>query len=172
MQKGRHMPNPTRPALGWALALGTLIGPGCAGPLEVVEAPDCAEEPAISEGLGYWAIGRVGPAVNWSGCDKSGADLRGVNLSGADLSFVDLRGANLQGADLGGALATGARLGEADLRGANVVSLHLTDADLRGANLTGADLTGVKTSGVEFSGATWVDGTTTCAEDSIGTCRR
>ena len=50
----------------------------------------------------------AGPGVDWSNCDKSGADLIDVNLSGANLTNANLTNANLSGAitlsaDLSGA---------------------------------------------------------------------
>ena len=42
--------------------------------------------------------------VDWSGCDKSGANLSRADLSGANLYRADLRYANLTGANLTGVL--------------------------------------------------------------------
>ena len=86
------------------------------------------------------------PKVNWSGCDKRGANLLVTNLRGADLS----------GANLGGAI-----LSRADLSGAILSDANLRAADLSGANLGGADLTG----------ATWTGGKKKCLPRSIGDCK-
>lgn len=163
--------------LGPGLALaGALGAAGCAGPfedrpLELTVEPECAAPAQARRHRDYWLLGTAPPAVNWAGCDKTGAQLSGADLSGADLTFADLSEADLRGADLSGALATGAKLRWADLRGARLTSLYLKGADLRGADLTGADLRGVKLTDVDLSGATWSDGTTVCAEGSIGRCR-
>lgn len=49
------------------------------------------------------------PRVDWSGCDKSGADLSDAWLRGADLSGANLFGADLTDANLRGATWTDAR---------------------------------------------------------------
>ena len=72
-----------------------------------------------------------GPGKNLSGCDYSGADLRGRSFRGANLSRAKLIGAELCSADL-----RGANLHKTDFTGA-----HLTRTDLRGTNLSSAILT-------------------------------
>ena len=66
--------------------------------------------------------------------------LRGAIFSHYDLTGVDLRRSNLQ---------------FAQFRGSTLYKANLEGANIRGAN---------------FSGARWIDGTTTCAEGSIGKC--
>jgi uncharacterized protein YjbI with pentapeptide repeats len=109
------------------------------------------------------------PLVDWSGCDKtganlnhanlSGADLREANLSGADLDFANLTGAYLRGANLSGATLQMASLNGADLIGADLSNANLMFADINKAeinsrtnfdtaNLTGADL---RESGGQFA---------------------
>lgn len=104
------------------------------------------------------------PFVNWSGCDKSNADLLdanlllanlgGANLNGANLSSAELSGANLSGANLTNADLTTAYLTNADLTGANLTGANLTYADLTGANLSNVNLTGANLTGAILSGAT------------------
>lgn len=86
--------------------------------------------------------------VNWSGCDKSRADLSGENLSGANLSGANLSRANLAWANLSGANLSDAKLGYANLQSAD-----LTGANLTRANLTRADLYASKMGGVNLTGA-------------------
>ena len=157
-----------------ALALSALAQPALA---------DCADPPA--------------PGVDWRRCVMHARDLYGLNLSGAllrdgrftrailddtDLSGSDgrsakfnaasARGANFDGARLNRADFTGADLRGASLRGADLFSVQLVGADLRRADLTGADLERTSLQHANLAGATWVDGETTCSDDSIGLCRR
>ena len=73
--------------------------------------------------------------------------------------------ANLAQADLTKAALVGASLRNVDLTRARMFRANLSGADLTGARLQGADLLKAN-----FSGATWIDGTTVCAEGSIGQC--
>ncbi|GER01795.1 hypothetical protein JCM17845_24180 [Iodidimonas gelatinilytica] len=84
------------------------------------------------------------------------ASLKNVNLSGANLIDADFTKADLSGADLSHADLRGARLFQTNLGGANLTQARLEDADLYRT---------------DFTGATWIDGTTICAEGSIGTCK-
>lgn len=135
------------------------------------------------------------PGVYWRRCVQDGQDLRDADLTGAVLRDASFKRANLSGADLSGADARNAKLVSAQMHGtmldgANLVRADLTKADLQGAslreadltraklfraNLREADLTGARLEGTdllnaELGGATWVDGTTICAEDSVGQC--
>lgn len=112
----------------------------------------------------------VGPHVDWSGRDKSDAD-----LFEGDLEFAKLIDANLSNA-----LLTQANLFEANLSAAVLESTNLTNANLTGARLLEADLTRANLScaklietdltGAILTRATWTDGRI-CAEDSIGECK-
>jgi uncharacterized protein YjbI with pentapeptide repeats len=84
------------------------------------------------------------PGVDWSWCDKSGAQLHLADLSGADLRDANLIYAELTNADLRGAF----------LRGAGLSDANLTNADLRHADL---------------SFARWTDNRI-CDEGSFGEC--
>ncbi len=117
--------------------------------------------------------------VNWSGCDKNGAWLRGVDLSSANLggtrfNSAELSKANLSYANLAGADLSYANLDGADLAGANLGGANLRYADLRGADLRGADLRGAvlgtaSLDGARLESAIWVDGAV-CAAGSVGAC--
>lgn len=104
------------------------------------------------------------PGVDWSGCDKSRANLSDAYLPYADLTNANLAYANLTYADLEHANLTQADLTHAYLSGADLKGADLTYAYLSGANLTNADL-----SGADLTGAMWMDGRV-CAEGSIGVC--
>jgi uncharacterized protein YjbI with pentapeptide repeats len=135
------------------------------------------------------------PGVYWRRCLQDGQDLRDVDLTGAtlrDASFKrsDLTGATLIDADARRAKFISTNLHEVQFDNANLVQADFTNANLTGAslknadltwarlfraNLSGADLTGARLDETdllkaEFSGATWVDGTTICAEGSLGQC--
>lgn len=80
-------------------------------------------------------------AIDFSGADLSGCDLRraslaGLNLKNASMRNADCTGANLRFADLSGADLRGARLD-----GANLHETVLEGANLDGASLGGADRT-------------------------------
>ncbi len=79
-----------------ALALAWLMG---ANPAEAA----CDDPPA--------------PGVDWSHCDKRGADLSGADLQRADLTQADLSGADLTEANLWRATLSGAKLDGAILKG-------------------------------------------------------
>ena len=95
------------------------------------------------------------PGAQWRRCLLDGADLSGANLAGADL-----RDSSFKRADFSGARLVGVQAGRAKL-----VAAKLAGADLSGADLTQADLTTA-----DLTGAIWTDGTTICAEGSIGRC--
>lgn len=130
------------------------------------KARNCAQAPA--EG------------VNWRGCDKNDAVLRGAalknaNLAGAhfertDLSSADLSYANLDGSDLRGANLRGARMLGASLVRADLTGADLSGADLGFAVLTEARLDGARTAEASLRGATWLDGRV-CGDESVGVCR-
>lgn len=119
------------------------------------------------------------PQVNWSGCDKGGAWLRGVdlgsavltatrfntaNLSLSRLAYANLVRADLSYANLEGAQLQAANLQQADLSYADLKNADLSLADLRGAKLEAADL-----SGTRMGQTIWVDGRE-CKEGSVGAC--
>jgi len=99
------------------------------------------------------------PRVNWSGCDKSFAQLIGVDLSDADLSGTDFWRADLSGADLAGADMSNAVVSYGFLSGADLAGADLSDSELYFADLDDADLsaTNLDAAGLNFadlSGAT------------------
>ena len=118
--------------------------------------------------------------VNWAGCDKNGAWLKGADLSNALLSkarfnAANLSDANLYYADLTGADLSFAKLQQTKLIGANLTSANLTyaelrDADLRYADLRGAKLEGATLLGARLDNAKWTDGRV-CAAISMGDCK-
>lgn len=119
------------------------------------------------------------PQVNWGGCDKGGAWLRGVDLSSAvltaarlntaNLSLSRLSYANLVRADLSYANLAGAQLPAANLQRANLSYADLSHADLRLADLRGATLDAADFTGAHLGQAIWVDGRE-CKEGSVGIC--
>ena len=136
------------------------------------------------------------PDVDWTRCELAERPFAGIDirngqlrdanlqrsvLDEANLSAIDgrnanfisgsLKGTNLAGADLRGADFTKAVLGNANMAGADLRRARFFKADLRGANLTGARMTSTDILKADFSGATWIDGTTTCAEGSVGQCK-
>ncbi len=124
------------------------------------------------------------PGINWSGCNKQGAQLRNrhlqqanfrnarlssvdlsaAHLSRADFSYADLSGAILVSADLYQASFKGANLSGANLQGANLSSANFSHAELIDANLSGADLRGTI-----FDNAIWINGEA-CLSGSVGGC--
>jgi uncharacterized protein YjbI with pentapeptide repeats len=124
----------TRVRVGAALAiLGLAAGAGVISAGSAVAAASCPTVDPVTHSV----TPPPQPAVQWSGCDLSGAD-----LSSATLSNSDLAGANLTGANLASAALDTVNLNGADLAGATVTSADLDWADLTGANLTSADLHG------------------------------
>ena len=136
------------------------------------------------------------PGVEWRRCLHDGANFADADVSGGDLrdtsfrrsSFdgailVEIRarrahftsaslvGADLTGADLTLVEFTNADLTEASLAGATLRRTSFVNATLRGADFTGAEPLEADFARADFSGATWIDGTTVCAEGSIGICR-
>jgi len=122
----------------------------------------------------------AGPQVNWAGCDKGGAWLRGVDLGSAvmtaarlntaNLSLSRLAYANLVQADLSYANLQGAQLQAANLQQANLSYAELTNADLRLADLRGARLDATNLTGARLDQTIWVDGRE-CKAGSVGVCR-
>jgi uncharacterized protein YjbI with pentapeptide repeats len=135
------------------------------------------------------------PGVKWRRCLLDGQDLSGVDLTKAELRDTSFKRADLGQARLDGVEAQRAKFVQANMAGASLVEANLTQADftyadlqgatLRGASLRqarlyeaklrGADLTGVILENADFlradlSGALWIDGTTRCAEGSVGRC--
>ena len=136
------------------------------------------------------------PGVRWVRCLKNGlqlgaVDLEDARLSNSSFSRADLSGANMRNIDgrrakfvsanLAGVNLAGAILREADFTSSNLSKANLTGADLRDAamfraDLREANLTGARLDGADFlmadlSGATWTNGTTVCAEGSLGQCK-
>ncbi|MEO1765676.1 pentapeptide repeat-containing protein [Thiobacter aerophilum] len=121
----------------------------------------------------------AGPQVNWAGCDRNGAWLRGVDLSSAmlagahlnsaNLSLARLAYANLGGADLSYANLEGATLQAASLQGANLAYASLKHADLTRADLRGARLEAVDLTDARLGLALWSDGRI-CLPESVGVC--
>ena len=119
------------------------------------------------------------PQVNWGGCDKSGAWLRGVDLSSAvltaarlnaaNLSLSRLAYANLMRADLSYANLEGAQLHAANLQQANLSYTELKHTDLRQADLRGANLEAANLTGAILDQAIWTDGRE-CKPGSVGAC--
>lgn len=105
------------------------------------------------------------PGVNWSGCDKQGALLRGVDLARSNLDYADLSHAVLSGSRLDHVSLVGADLSATDLTNANMSNADLSNADLSAANLQSANLTGAV-----LDHAIWVDGRV-CDVGSLGQCR-
>lgn len=101
--------------------------------------------------------------VDWSGCDRSFAQLNAVDLSRANLSDVDLSyaalfqtnlsGANLRRANFHDAFPVGANLSNADATGADFSHADLVAANLRGAVLRGADLSRADLDFAQLAGA-------------------
>jgi hypothetical protein len=119
------------------------------------------------------------PQVNWGGCDKAGAWLRGVDLSSAvltaarfnaaNLSLSHLAYANLARADLSYANLNGAQLRAVDLQRADLSYADLKNADLSLTDLRGARLDAADLTGAHLGGAIWIDGRE-CQEVSVGAC--
>lgn len=132
----------------------------------LLAAPDCTVPPAAY--------------VNWQGCDKRWATLRGRDLKGArlgggrldaaDLSQTDLSYADLRRASLRGSSLRGARLIGADLSGADLTGADFSGAVLDYASLSGAQVSGVRWADARLGKTIWVDGRS-CAPGSMGQCR-
>lgn len=105
------------------------------------------------------------PGVNWSGCDKQGALLRGVDLARGNLDYANFSGADLSGSRLARASLVGANLEAADLSHAD-----LSNADLSNADLSAADMASSSLTGAVLDHAIWIDGRV-CATGSLGQCR-
>ncbi len=124
------------------------------------------------------------PGINWSGCNKPGAQLRNASLQSAnlrnarlqqaDLSSAQLQQADLAYADLSQAILLSAQLQQADLKGANLYQANLQGANLKGANLSHAELLetlliGAELDGARFDHAIWINGEK-CLPGSVGGC--
>lgn len=107
--------------------------------------------------------------INFSSANLEGANLSGLTISNntnnANLSEVYLKSANLIQTTIKYADLNHAFLMESDLTEADLSYSDLTNADLTNANITDTVFTGA-----DLSGATWIDGTTVCAQNSIGSC--
>ena len=133
--------------------------------------PNC-DEAAMKKGdWHYWVFGTPRPVVNWSGCDKSGADLQDAYLGSSTLINTNLSNANLENADLGAAYLRGTNLSNANLRNVDLTAVYGVDVDLSGADLTGTVRHGGTYTNVDLSGATWSDGETICEEGSMNRCK-
>ena len=105
------------------------------------------------------------PGVNWSGCDKQGAILRGVDLTRGNLDYANFSRADLSGSRLVHVSLVGANFASADLNHTDLNNADLSHADLSAANLVSANLTGAV-----LDHAIWSDGRI-CAVGSLGQCR-
>ena len=181
------------------LLLGSFALAGCElfreDDLDAYQLADCTQETTNFHRVTYYALGKNGPLINWSGCEKPGANLRRADLGIAWMIGMDLNGADLRDANLAGAKLGGANLSQADLRGAQLVGAdfqgtNLSGADLRdldfggitlrgadlsnarlnGANLRGVNLTDVKLEGADLSGAKWIFAPAVCSDGSVGDC--
>ena len=115
-------------------------------------------------------MGTPYPVVNWSGCDKSGADLKNAYLGSANLTDTNLSGADLENADLGAAFLRNTNLTDANMRNVDLTAVYGVNVDASGADLTGTTRHGGTYQKVLLSGATWSDGETICAEGSFNRC--
>jgi uncharacterized protein YjbI with pentapeptide repeats len=134
--------------------------------------------------------------VDWRRCQLDTRDLRGVDLTGAVLRDASLSRSNLEeailvrvdgrnarftsaemrGADLTGAVLVRADFTRADLNGAKLAGADLRRAQFFGADLRNADFTDARMEGTDLlrarlDGARWTDGTSICAEGSVGACQ-
>ena len=183
--------NGRRPLGAAFLVAALLLSAGCSAfrqdDLVLEPTVDCEQEALVRARFEYWDLsgeapfpetdfakrwvfGKGTPLVNWSGCDKSGANLRRADLVAANLSRTNLVGADLTDADLGVADLRGANLQDARLANANLIASILLGTNLSGANLTNANLLVTRLQGVNLSGARWIDGTTVCAPGSVDIC--
>jgi uncharacterized protein YjbI with pentapeptide repeats len=98
-------------------------------------------------------------ALNFTGADLHGIDLRGADLTAALFESVDFTGADLRGCKLGRAVLahanlTDARLDGAALAQANLGKATLTRTVLAGADLQRAQLGWARLDGADLQGAT------------------
>lgn len=181
------------------LVVGSFTLAGCElfreDDLDAFQVADCTQETTNFHRVTYYALGKNGPLINWSGCEKPGADLRradlgiawmlgtdlggadlreanlaGAKLGGANLSQADLRGAQLVGADFQGSDLSGADLRGLDFGGISLRGANLSNARLNGANLRGVNLTDTKLEGADLSGAIWIFAPAVCSDGSVGDC--
>lgn len=123
-------------------------------------------------------------AINWSGCNLSGAQMLREKLVAANLMNANLQTANLYASDLSHANLKFTQLHLSNLKYVNLSKANLTGASLMGADLTGANLSqadlsyanfrDAKIESVDFTkarlnNAIWIDGRT-CRADSVGAC--
>ncbi len=123
-------------------------------------------------------------AVNWSGCNLSGAQLLKEKLVAANLMNTNLQTANLYASDLSHANLKFSQLHLTNLKYANFTKANLTGASLMGADLTGANFSqadlsyanfrdaiiiSANFSGARLDNAIWIDGRT-CRVNSVGDC--
>ena len=147
--------------------------PGEGEPGEEVGPPLVDDEPAPADGdLSGADLENARLEGDFSGFNFAQANLRGARLDGV-FDGADFTGADLTGARLHGSSFVGAILYGADLTDAKMSGTDFTGADLRHANLTRAfkpgDSMNLVDALLEF--ATWIDGTTVCAEGSVGACK-
>ena len=160
---------------GFLLALVPLFALGaCADvrqeSLVLKDTADCEEQAATKDNWRYLVFGTPYPTVNWSGCDKSGAALKGAYLGSANLTDTNLSGADLEHADMGAAFLRNTNLTDANMRHVNLTGVYGVNVDASGADLTGTIRRGGTYQKVLLSGATWSDGETICAEGSFNRC--
>ena len=93
------------------------------------------------------------------------ADFLSVDFSGHSLLQTEAAASRFVNVDF-----SGSDLRASQFSGADLVDVNFEAADLRGANFSGANLVNINLSGANLSGATWNDGSTICADGSIGRC--
>ena len=170
------------PAKGWtraALSGGVLAGVWLAAAPAMAACTDPAA-PGVDWQRCYFEERNLSEA-NLTGANLRDARFHRSNLTGAVLADVDAFHAKFNTAKLRRATFDGARLTEVDFSKADLTDASLKNADLRrarlfrtilrGADLTGAQLRGADLTRADLSGALWINGTTICAEGSIGQCK-
>jgi hypothetical protein len=147
--------------------------PGEGEPGDEFGPPLVDDEPAPEDGdLSGADLENARLEGDFSGFNFADANLRDARLDGvfdgADFTNADLTGAKLHGSSFVGAILYGA-----DLTDAKISGTDFTGADLRYANLTRAFKPGDSVTLVDalLEFATWIDGTTVCAEGSVGSCQ-
>lgn len=161
-----HAPLPQEPA--WRRYLGVLAGIGAV--LLLVALGLVNYQPVNPVKVGVVPVqplcGKAAaPTVNWSGCDKQGALLRGADLSRGNLDYANFSRADLSGSRLEHASMVGTNFHAADL-----TNVNLSNADLSNADLSAADLASAMLDGAVLDHAIWVDGRV-CATGSLGQCQ-
>lgn len=100
-----------------------------------------------------WREDREGIAIDLSGADLRGIDLRSVELGEANIRDADIRRTSLTKANFKGADLRRAILRESNLEYANLTNTYLKKADFLGANLGRANLGRANLNGADLWGA-------------------